>query len=209
MLVEGRVLLDGQVIKDAAQQINAFSRIRVDGLQLQGVQARYYMLHKPRGLVSATVDKQHQTVLDLFAPHERQGLHIAGRLDLNTTGLMLITNDGRWSRRLTEPEKKIPKVYQVETEKPVLSEYKAVFSRGIYFAYENLTTRPAALEILSEYQSRLTIYEGRYHQVKRMFAYFNNKVTALHREQVGQLRLDNKLAEGEYRPLTIAEIKLF
>lgn len=209
LLLDKRVRLNGEVVTQGVDRINEFSRIEIDGEIVQGEQARYYMLHKPKGVVSATEDTQHRTVLDLFPQALRRNLHIGGRLDLNTTGLMLITNDGRWSRRLTQPEKKVPKVYLVETEDPIGAEYAGVFQRGIYFAYEDLTTQPAQLEILAERRARLTIHEGRYHQVKRMFGYFNNKVIGLHREQVGELILDAALAEGEYRALSPAEVALF
>jgi 16S rRNA pseudouridine516 synthase len=180
----------------------------VDGQVLQlGKAARYVMLHKPIGCVSATLDPEHLTVLDLLAEAERPGLHIAGRLDLNTSGLLLLTNDGRWSRQLTQPQSKKPKVYQVQTEQPIGSQYAEAFARGLYFAYENLTTQPAELELLDAHNARLTLYEGRYHQVKRMFGHFNNRVLGLHRESVAGLLLDPALAAGQYRPLSRLEIE--
>ena len=122
---------------------------------------------------------------------------------------MLITNDGHWSRRLTQPQTKLPKVYYVETEHEITAEYADTFLKGIYFAYEQLTTLPAHLEQLGPRRARLSIVEGRYHQVKRMFGHFNNKVVHLHRERIGPLVLDCQLAPSQYRPLTDAEILLF
>jgi len=177
-------------------------------LQL-GKPARYFMLHKPPGCVSATRDPQHPTVLDLINEPDKDELHIAGRLDFNTTGLMLITNDGAWSRRLTQPQTKLPKVYYVETEQEIGAHYASQFAEGIYFAFEDLTTQPAQLELLGSRSARLSIVEGRYHQVKRMFGYFNNKVLRLHRESMGLLRLDDALKPGEYRALRTEEIHLF
>ncbi|NBA97985.1 16S rRNA pseudouridine(516) synthase [Pseudomonas sp. R5(2019)] len=208
LLIERRVRVDGEIVSDPHHNVREFSRVECNGEVLQeGRPARYFMLHKPMGCVSATTDPQHPTVLDLFAEPDKSELHIAGRLDFNTSGLMLITNDGQWSRRLTQPQTKIAKIYYVETEQLIGPEYVEKFLEGFYFAFEDLTTQPAELTILGPREARLSIVEGRYHQVKRMFGFFNNKVLRLHREQMGALVLDNTLAPGEYRPLTAEEIQ--
>jgi 16S rRNA pseudouridine516 synthase len=207
LLLAGRVRVDGQPIDDGRREVNDFNRIELDERVLQpGRPARYLMLHKPAGCVSATRDPQHRTVLDLLPESERADLHIAGRLDGNTTGLLLLTNDGQWSRRLTLPGSKLPKVYYVETAEPIGAEYVETFARGIYFAFEDLTTQPAHLELLGERSARLTLTEGRYHQVKRMFGHFRNRVTALHRESIGPIHLDPDLQPGQYRSLSSEEI---
>ena len=207
LLVERRVSVDGVIVSDPHHDVREFSRVCVDDNVLQaGKPARYFMLHKPQGCVSATSDPQHPTVLDLLHEPDKADLHIAGRLDFNTTGLMLITNDGQWSRRLTQPTTKLPKVYLVATEQAIGAEYATTFAAGLYFAFEDLTTQPAELELLGPTTARLSIIEGRYHQVKRMFGHFNNKVISLHRERMGPLELDAALAPGEYRPLTLEEI---
>ncbi|EPA96007.1 pseudouridine synthase [Pseudomonas sp. G5(2012)] len=209
LLVEKRVRIDGQTVSDPHADVREFSRVEVDDEVLQAGKAlRHFMLHKPAGCVSATRDPQHRTVLDLIAEPDKDDLHIAGRLDFNTTGLMLITNDGSWSRRLTQPQTKLAKVYYVETEQDIGPEYAVKFREGLYFAFEDLTTQPAGLELLGPKSARLSIVEGRYHQVKRMFGHFNNKVTRLHRERMGPLTLDNALKPGEYRPLSDHEIEL-
>ncbi|AZF36153.1 Ribosomal small subunit pseudouridine synthase A [Pseudomonas sp. R4-39-08] len=208
LLVERRVSVDGVTVSDPHHEVREFSQVCVDGEVLQaGKPARYFMLHKPQGCVSATADPQHPTVLDLLNEPDNGTLHIAGRLDYNTTGLMLITNDGQWSRRLTQPTTKLPKVYRVETAQEIGPEYAVTFKAGLYFAFEDLTTQPAELELLGPTTARLSIIEGRYHQVKRMFGHFNNKVIALHRERMGPLQLDPSLAPGEYRALTDDEIR--
>ena len=207
LLVERRVRLDGVAVSDPKHEVRVFSRVEVDDQVLQaGYPPRYFMLHKPAGCVSATSDPVHPTVLDLIAESERDDLHIAGRLDFNTTGLMLLTNDGQWSRRLTQPETKLPKIYYVETEQPIEAGYVERFREGFYFAFEDLTTQPAELILLTRHSARLGIIEGRYHQVKRMFGHYNNKVTRLHRERMGPLELDPALAPGQYRALTPDEI---
>jgi 16S rRNA pseudouridine516 synthase len=209
LLVTRRVRIDGLVISDPHAQVREFSRVEVDDELLQaGRPARYFMLHKPAGCVSATRDPQHPTVLDWLDEPDKDDLHIAGRLDFNTTGLMLITNDGNWSRRLTQPQTRLPKVYYVETEQTITAEYAITFARGLYFAFEDLTTQPAELTLLGPKSARLSIVEGRYHQVKRMFGHFDNKVLRLHRERMGPLSLDADLEPGHYRALTPAEVCL-
>jgi 16S rRNA pseudouridine516 synthase len=131
---------------------------------------------------------------------------LAGRLDFNTTGLLLLTNDGKWSRKITQPAQKIPKTYLVQTKEVIADEYVRVFAEGIYFGFEDLKTLPAELTILSPHSARLTIYEGRYHQIKRMFGFFNNEVVGLHRVSMGNIVLDKNLEAGEYRLLTDEEI---
>ena len=207
LLVERRVTVEGVAVSDPHHDVREFSQVCVDGEILQaGKPARYFMLHKPQGCVSATSDPQHSTVLDLLHEPDKADLHIAGRLDFNTTGLMLITNDGQWSRRLTQPQTKLPKVYHVQTEQDIGPQYAVTFAAGVYFAFEDLTTQPAELELLGPRTARLSIIEGRYHQVKRMFGHFDNKVIGLHRERMGPLVLDASLAPGQYRPLTDEEI---
>ncbi|WP_460321069.1 pseudouridine synthase [Pseudomonas ogarae] len=209
LLVERRVRIDGQTVSDPHAQVREFSRVEVDDEVLQtGRPTRYFMLHKPPGCVSATRDPQHPTVLDWLDEPDKDDLHIAGRLDFNTTGLVLITNDGSWSRRLTQPQTKLPKVYYVETEQIITAEYADTFARGLYFAFEDLTTQPAELTLLGPRSARLSIVEGRYHQVKRMFGHFNNKVLRLHRERMGPLTLDAHLEPGQYRALSPEEVHL-
>ena len=208
LLVERRVRVDGVAVADPKHEVRVFSRVEVDDQVLQaGRPARYFMLHKPAGCVSATRDPEHPTVLDLIDEPDKDDLHIAGRLDFNTTGLLILTNDGQWSRRLTQPQTKLPKVYYVETEQPIEAGYVERFREGFYFAFEDLTTQPAELIPLGSHSARLSIVEGRYHQVKRMFGHYDNKVVRLHRERMGPLVLDATLAPGEYRALTDAEIR--
>lgn len=207
LLVSGHVQVDGVVVCEGLFEVSQFSRIEVDNQLLQaGKPARYFMLHKPPGVVSATEHDEHRTVLDLLNEPDKADLHLAGRLDLNTSGLVLLTNDGQWSRRMTEPRSRLGKVYRVTTEQPISSEYIEVFAQGLYFAYEDLTTLPAELVILDSHSALLTLHEGRYHQVKRMFGHFQNKVIDLHRLSMGAIELDPQLAPGQYRALNAAEI---
>jgi 16S rRNA pseudouridine516 synthase len=208
LLADGRVSVDGVAETCGLRRISRFSRVELDGEILQGKEAVYLMLHKPAGYLSATTDPQHPTVMELIDHPLRDELHLAGRLDRATTGLLLLTNDGRWSKRVTEPVEEISKVYRVATRDEITRETAARFAEGIYFAFEDLTTRPAALEILTAREALLTIHEGRYHQVKRMFHAAGNQVLALHRESIGPLVLDG-LAPGNFRHLTQGEVAAF
>lgn len=209
LLASGRVRLNGEVQSNGLTKIDRFSRIELDAEVLQENAAIYLMLHKPAGYLSATSDPLHPTVIELIDHTSRQSLHLAGRLDRATTGLLLLTNDGRWSKCVTEPVKEIPKVYRVTTRDTIQAETVETFAKGLYFAYEDLTTRPAVLEILDTHEALLTLHEGRYHQVKRMFHAVGNQVLSLHRERIGPLSLDNSLPVGKYRHLNEEEISYF
>ena len=189
LVAQGRIHLDGQVACSVQEQVTEFTHVVFDGLCLQDNKPVYIMLNKPKGFVSATSDDKHPVVLDLIDHPQKNELHLAGRLDFNTTGLVLLTNDGAWSREISLPETKLPKVYEVTVAKPLTEAYVDAFRAGIYFEYENLTTLPAELEILSAYTARLSLMEGKYHQVKRMFGFFQNEVLALHRASVGHIEL--------------------
>src|SRR5690554_7079251 len=205
LIAQKRIIVDGQPAHSIQQQITQFTHVVLDGQCLQENQPVYLLLNKPKGVVSATKDVKHTTLIDLIKHPQKSELHIAGRLDFNTTGLILLSNDGAWSRKISLPETKLAKTYEVTLAKPVGDEYAEVFRKGIYFAYENITTRPACLEVLSDFTARLTLVEGKYHQVKRMFGYFQNQVLALHRVSVGNITLAG-LGEGESRLLTAEEL---
>ena len=209
LLADGRVVVDGAVETSGLRRINRFSRIELDGEILQALEAVYLILHKPAGYLSATTDPQHPTVMELVDHPLRDELHLAGRLDRASTGLLLLTNDGRWSKGVTEPLEEISKVYRVTTRDEISPETAEIFAAGIYFAYEDLTTRPAVLEILGGREALLTIREGRYHQVKRMFHAVGNQVLGLHRESIGPLVLDDALPPGTFRHLSAAEVAFF
>lgn len=214
IIAQGRIVVDGEVACDAQQSIHQFSHVIFDQQVIQNNRPRYVMLHKPRGVVSATKDNYHKTVVDLlddslddlFDNNERDKLHIAGRLDFNSTGLILLTNDGRWSRQLSSPRNNIVKRYRVKLEKPLDERYIFAFSKGMYFDYEGITTQPAQLEIISSHVSEVYLIEGRYHQIKRMFGRFQNEVLELHRLSIGALYLDPQLSPGKSRELQQREV---
>ncbi|OYW76019.1 MAG: 16S rRNA pseudouridine(516) synthase [Verrucomicrobia bacterium 12-59-8] len=202
-----RVRVDGVVVTDGHHPVDRFKRVEMDDVVIQQTErALYLMLYKPVGILSATKDDQHSTVLDLIDDPDKHTLHIAGRLDRSTSGLILLTNDGRWSKRLMAAVEKVPKAYLVETLDPIAPDAVAAFARGFYFHTEDITTLPAELVILDERHARLTLHEGRYHQVKRMFHRVGNRVINLHRESIGALTLPADLQQGAWRALTPQEI---
>lgn len=205
LLAQGRLLVDGSPAIDVRQFVDEFTLVSFDGRDLQARKPVYIMLNKPAGVVSATKDAKHRTVMDLLDKTVPADLHIVGRLDFNSTGLVLLTNDGRWSRALTTPETKVPKVYRVRLGNPLNEDYITAFSEGMYFSFENITTRPAQLKIIDDYTAEVTLVEGRYHQIKRMFGRFRNPVIALHRCAIGTIQLDLTLKAGDSRELTEQE----
>ncbi|GKT11383.1 MAG: 16S rRNA pseudouridine516 synthase [Thiomicrorhabdus sp.] len=211
LLSKQQIKINGVIATSRDTPVSEFSQIEVAGNAIYSPPpAQYFMLNKPAGFLSATKDEIHPTALELLTGIVTTDLHIAGRLDRATTGLLILTNDGKWSRRLTElkgpDEKQISKVYLVETAYAISPETPQRFAEGVYFEYENTTTSPAQIEMVSEKLYRLTIYEGRYHQVKRMFATVGNRVVNLHRESIGRIKLDDDLKKGEFRPLSPNEI---
>lgn len=207
LLAQKRIKVDGIIATDVAQPVNKFSIISLDNNIIQQVKPLYIMLHKPVGIVCATKDDKHKTVVDILSSslstEQKASLHIVGRLDLNTSGLVLLTNDSRWSEQLTLPTSKVPKHYIVTLQKPLTSDYIDAFSQGMYFAFENITTKPAILNIISEYQAEVILTEGRYHQIKRMFGRFDNPVVALHRTSIGDYLLGEDLKVGESKPIIL------
>jgi len=185
--------------------------VTLDGQSIEPPGPRYFMLHKPAGYVSATVDTAHPTALELLRGEPRcLDLQIAGRLDRDTTGLLLLTDDGDWNHRLTSPARQCEKVYRVQLRDPLSPQAIARLEDGILLRGEQRPTRPARVAITDHTERRqvlLTILEGKYHQVKRMFAATGNLVLGLHRESIGGITLDPNLGPGEYRHLTAAEVQ--
>ena len=209
MLAQGRIVINGETIREVSTIVEEFDRVECDGEVLQNKKPLYIMLNKPTGVVSATKDDQHKTVISLlegYSDSELESLHIVGRLDLNTSGLLLLTNDSYWSRKLMAPEEKVSKVYEVELENYLTQDYVSGFAEGMYFSFENITTQPAELRILSDKIAEVVLTEGKYHQIKRMFGRFRNPVLALHRRSIGNLQLDKTLKQGQSRELTSEEL---
>ena len=209
---QGKVTVNGAVIKAPETKINENGdEVMVGGRMISYVSYEYYMLNKPAGVISATEDRKDTTVIDLIKDKKRKDLFPVGRLDKDTEGLLLITNDGDLAHRLLAPKKHVDKVYYAKIDGVVTEEDVKKFAEGIDIGTEEEEmTRPAKLDILKsgeESEIRLTIHEGKFHQVKRMFLAVGKEVTYLKRERMGTLCLDENLKPGEYRLLTEEEIE--
>ncbi|HPQ93999.1 MAG: pseudouridine synthase [Thiothrix sp.] len=195
----GQVFIGDTVAGRAGQHVSAEERISLGGELLAPPGPVYIMLYKPAGVVSATMDVSERTVLDLIDHPCRVQLHVAGRLDKDTTGLLLLSNDGDWTHRLTSPRHHVGKTYRVTLAAPLGEQEAQQLCTGLVLNGALHPTLPAQLVRVSERQVCLTIYEGKYHQVKRMFAAVGNRVLALHREQLGCWVLDPALQPGEWK----------
>ena len=202
------VSVNGEVITSHNFQLAQQDEVLHQGTPLVFLGKRYYMLNKPVGYVCANSDELHKTVFDLLDEPNMSDFHVAGRLDIDTTGLVIITNDGDWSHKITSPKSNKFKTYRVETQEPITDEALEQLRTGVMLHNEKDLNRPAIAERLANYGLRLSISEGKYHQVKRMLYAVDNKVVELHREQIAGITLDENLASGEYRLLTPEEIKL-
>ena len=209
---QGKAAVNGTVVKAADTKIDeTCDEVTICGQNISYVSYEYYMLNKPAGVVSATEDRRDTTVIDLIKEKKRKDLFPVGRLDKDTEGLLLITNDGDLAHRLLAPKKHVDKVYYAKIDGMVTEEDVKRFAEGIDIgAEEEEMTRPAKLDIMrsaEESEIRLTIHEGKFHQVKRMFLAVGKEVTYLKRERMGTLCLDENLKPGEYRLLTEEEIE--
>lgn len=209
---QGKAAVNGTVVKAADTKIDeTCDEVTICGQNISYVSYEYYMLNKPAGVVSATEDRRDTTVIDLIKEKKRKDLFPVGRLDKDTEGLLLITNDGDLAHRLLAPKKHVDKVYYAKIDGMVTEEDVKRFAEGIDIGAEKEEmTRPAKLDIMKsaeESEIRLTIHEGKFHQVKRMFLAVGKEVTYLKRERMGTLCLDENLKPGEYRLLTEEEIE--
>lgn len=206
----GRVQIDGVPAKKSEEKVDPETQnVSFDGTLICYQSMEYYMLHKPSGVVSATKDAKEKTVIDLITGTKRKDLFPVGRLDKDTEGLLLITNDGNLAHRLLAPGKHVDKVYFARIDGRVTEEDVSAFLTGLDIGDEELTM-PAVLEILSSgelSEIRVTIQEGRYHQVKRMFEAVGKRVLYLKRLSMGTLQLDESLEKGAFRPLTKEELE--
>jgi 16S rRNA pseudouridine516 synthase len=208
----GKVKVDGDVISNPAQHIADDANVEYMGVSVTKPQLRYIMLNKPTGVVCANKDKDHPTVFDsLFVPRI-DTLHVAGRLDIDTTGLVLLTDDGQWLHQITSPKHDHKKTYLVDLDSEITEKQIRILTEGVQLKAEKERCKPALIEVLKGQNStqkiRLSISEGKYHQVKRMMAAVGNHVVKLHRERIADIILDDNLAEGSWRDLSALEVKL-
>lgn len=211
---KGRIQVNGQVEKKTERKVDpAAERVLFDGLPVMYQEFEYYMLNKPQGVVSATQDNLHRTAIDLLPAEKRGDLFPVGRLDIDTEGLLLITNDGDLAHRLLSPKKHVDKQYYAKVDGVLPADSIARMAEGLVLTdVEGTKVKPAKLEILKKETDNneilLTIQEGKFHQVKRMFEALGCHVTYLKRLSMGALQLDQALAVGEFRKLTEEEVLL-
>jgi len=207
LIKERRVDVDGKVATNPAAPISTTTNVCLNGSPIITPSPRYFMLNKPANVVSATKDREHTTAIDLLDEPRPEQLQIVGRLDIDTTGLLLITDNGQWNHQITSPRSDCCKTYKVEVTEPLVPELIEKFKDGIWLEGEKHRCLPAELKILDTQHALLTIREGKYHQVKRMFVAVKNHVSRLHRLQIGAITLDYTLEPGDYRPLTQQEVE--
>lgn len=209
IVLRGLVSVNGVTVRDIAFKVDPNTdKILFDGNEINYKKYVYLIMNKPQGVLSATEDKNQKTVIDLIPDElQRRGLFPVGRLDRNTTGLLLITNDGDFGHDLLSPNKKVPKKYYVELDNEVSDELKEKFASGLCLV-DGTKLQPAELEITSnKCNCYVTIKEGKYHQIKRMFGLFDLGVNGLKRVSFGGIELPNDLKEGEIRELTSFELE--
>lgn len=206
MIRNGAVTIDGVTVKKPEEKVVPGEQtVTFAGKEVVYSIMEYYLFHKPAGCVSATDDNVHKTVLDYIASERKSELFPVGRLDLDTEGLLLITNDGPLAHALLSPRHHVEKTYIATLDAPATEEMVEQFEKGLDIGEKNLTL-PAKLKLLSNRQAEVTISEGKFHQVKRMFQAVGREVTALRRIRMGSLQLDESLLPGTYRALTEEEV---
>ncbi len=209
LLKQGKVLVNSQIANNGAMQVHENNQVSLEGQILIQRQSRYIMLHKPADYICSNVDENFPSLLHLLDVEKAFDLHIAGRLDADTTGLVLITDDGRWSHNIISPKKSCAKIYRVTLRDPLKPGTIEKFKLGVQLQGEKNLTLPAILKKITDNQVLLTLTEGKYHQVKRMFAAVGNRVVNLHRQQIGEIKLEQTLTVGQWRYLSPEEFEAF
>ena len=208
LITKGQISVNDTVIKKANHTVMHQDQVKHHDDLLAWPRDKYFVLNKPAGYVCATEDGEHPVVLDLIAAHEQKDLRVVGRLDMDTTGLLLLTTDGQWLHRITSPKSDCFKQYRVWCADDITDEAIKQLEQGVQLKSEEHPTKPAKVVRVNSHEILLSISEGKYHQVKRMLAALGNKVVRLHRESIAEVALGD-LEEGQYRVLTDAEVALF
>lgn len=206
LIRKGGVKVNGAMVKDPGQQVDEnTAELTVNGTAVDGRLTRHVMLHKPAGLLTAARDKKQPTVMDLLPDvYNAIGCMPVGRLDKDTTGLLFLTTDGELNHRLLSPGRHVDKTYLAEVDGPLDASHVVAFAEGLHLS--DFDAQPAKLEIIAPQTGRVTVHEGKFHQIKRMFTAVGREVTKLHRETFGSLTLDPNLPEGQWRELTDEEL---
>lgn len=203
----GEVFVNGVAVVNEVTQVHENNAVSLNGNKLIARDFRYILMHKPANTICSNIDEAYPSLFNFLDVDKKSELHIAGRLDADTTGLILITDDGRWSFNITVPTKHCEKVYRVGLSRPIGDDAAGKFAQGIKLQGEQRLTMPAKLKVIQPQEVLLTITEGKFHQVKRMFSTIGNRVVSLHREKIGAMTLDVEI--GQWRYLTASEIGSF
>jgi 16S rRNA pseudouridine516 synthase len=204
---DAQVLVNDEPILEEATQVHEHHKVSMHGKVLKTRPFRYLLMHKPRNTICSNIDEKYPSLFNTLDIKNVSELHTVGRLDANTSGLVLITDDGHWTYKITNPSKKCKKVYRVGLAKPIADDVSLKFQEGVQLHGEQALTLPAELTIITPTEVLLSLTEGKFHQVKRMFHVVGNRVISLHREQVGAVSLD--VALGQWRHLTLDEVNSF
>jgi 16S rRNA pseudouridine516 synthase len=207
LLQARKVCVDGKVFTNGATQVSDVNVVTLEGKRLIPRPSRYIMVHKPANTLCSNIDEAHPSLFHYVGVENAFDLHVAGRLDADTTGLVLVTDDGRWSHNIIMPNHQCEKTYRVTLRDPIEEDVALKFRQGVLLHGIEKPTLPAELEVVNEREVLLTLTEGKFRQVKRMFRAVGNRVLALHRESIGDIQLDVDV--GQWRHLTADEVKLF
>ncbi|MFB1033856.1 MAG: 16S rRNA pseudouridine(516) synthase, partial [Sinobacterium sp.] len=203
----GEVCVNGKITTYEATQVHENNTVNLKNLTLKTRHFRYILMHKPTNTICSNIDEVYPSVFNYLPVERVSELHIAGRLDADTTGLILITDDGRWSFSITRPSRNRPKIYRVNLSKKLTEDVAIAFKKGLQLQGEQQLTLPATLQKVASNEALLTITQGKFHQVKRMFAAVGNRVVSLHREKIGDINLDVEVSQWRY--LTDNEVQSF
>lgn len=198
-------MVNGNIVNNEATQVHENNQIVFNGQILKARGFRYLLMHKSKNTICSNIDEAYPSLFNYLDIDRVSELHVAGRLDVDTTGLVLVTDDGRWSFNIIRPSQRCNKVYRVGLSRSISKDSVDKFATGLKLQGESKLTLPAELEVLTPNEVRLTISEGKFHQVKRMFSAVGNRVMSLHREKIGNISLDVEI--GKWRYLTVEEVK--
>lgn len=201
------VKIDNKIFTNGATQVHENNSVYLGDTELTLRPFRYLLMHKPANTLCSNIDEKYPSIFNYVDIDKKSELHIVGRLDADTTGLVLITDDGNWTFKIIKPEAQCEKVYRVQLRDELSEDAISKLEQGVFLQGTDKATLPAKISILSQNEVLLTITEGRFHQVKRMFRAVGNRVKSLHREKIGQVSLDVEI--GQWRYLTAYEISSF
>lgn len=207
VLQNHQVKVDDKTFTNGAVQVHENNTVTLDGIELRLRPFRYLLFHKPANTLCSNIDENYPSIFNYINIDKKSELHIVGRLDADTTGLVLITDDGNWTFKIIKPEAQCDKVYRVQLRDDLSEDAILKLGKGVLLQGADKPTLPAKIEIISSKEVLLTITEGRFHQVKRMFRAVGNRVKGLHREKIGQVSLDVELCQWRY--LTAEEAASF